>query len=75
MIGNLLLSLCMLLNITCYDININQVKNKIIDNYYKPIPDSVKKLEWNEFQKFLDPYTRVLDSSEISSFDRDMQNI
>ena len=75
MIGNLLLSLCMLLNITCYDININQVKNKISDNYYKPIPDSVKKLEWNEFQKFLDPYTRVLDSSEIASFDRDMQNI
>lgn len=75
MIGNLLLSLCILLNITCYDININQVKNKISNNYYKPIPDSIKKLEWNEFQKFLDPYTRVLDSSEIATFDRDMQNI
>lgn len=75
MIGNLVLSLCILLNIRCYDININQVKNKISDNYYKTIPDSIKRLEWNEFQKYLDPYTRILDSNGIYEFDKDMQNV
>lgn len=48
--------------------NVNEIKQLIKDNYYKNIPDSLVSLDWVNFNKHLDPYTRVLDSVELVKF-------
>ncbi len=51
--------------------NIVNLKQAISQNYYKDIPDSILKKDWLEFEKYLDPYTRVLDSLDMIKFEND----
>ena len=55
-------------------INMLEVKEVISQNYYKELPDSIKKLPWNEYKKHLDKYTRVLDYEEAEDFERSFNN-
>jgi carboxyl-terminal processing protease len=56
------------------ELNMLQVKEIIIDSYYKELPDSVKKLPWSELKKHLDKYTRVLNNKEREEFERSHSN-
>ena len=61
MFFSFLLSYFLLASSPDQGINMLQVKEVISQNYYKELPDSIKKLPWNEYKKHLDKYTRILD--------------
>lgn len=55
-------------------LNMLQAKEIISQNYYKELPDSIKKLPWDEYKKYLDKYTRILDYEEAQDFERSFNN-
>ena len=74
MFFNFLLSYFLLASSPDQGINMLQVKEVISQNYYKELPDSIKKLPWGEYKKHLDKYTRILDNKEAEDFERRFNN-
>lgn len=74
MLRNIFLSCLFVMNSYSEELNMLQVKEIIIGSYYKELPDSVKKLPWNEFKKHLDKYTKVLNNNEREEFERSHSN-
>ena len=74
MLRNIFLSCLFVMNSYSEELNMLQVKEIIINSYYKELPDSVKKLPWNEFKKHLDKYTKVLNNNEREEFERSHSN-
>ena len=74
MLRNIFLSCLFVMNSYSEELNMLQVKEIIINSYYKVLPDSVKKLPWNEFKKHLDKYTKVLNNNEREEFERSHSN-
>jgi carboxyl-terminal processing protease len=74
MFFSFLLSYFLLASSPDQGINMLQVKEVISQNYYKELPDSIKKLPWNEYKKHLDKYTRILDNKEAEDFERRFNN-
>lgn len=72
MLPSLLLSTLLLVSAPQDEINMMQVKEIIFQNYYKEIPDSLKRLPWNELKTHLDPYTRILTKSELKDFEKEL---
>lgn len=55
-------------------INMLEVKEVISQNYYRELPDSIKKLPWDQYKNYLDKYTRVLDYQEVEKFEKRFNN-
>jgi carboxyl-terminal processing protease len=70
----LLLSFLLVTTSYAEGLNMLQVKEIISKNYYKELPDSIKKLPWNEYKTHLDKYTRILDYKEAEDFERRFNN-
>ena len=72
MLPSILLSAFLLVSASYGEINMMQVKETLYRHYYKELPDSLKRLPWNELKTHLDPYTRILNKKELERFEKDM---